>query len=274
MPEKQQLVNATDAQGKSAVALRSEGRPRGTELVEPSDVLITRIQPDGKGGGFRYAATGGGIDEITFTPIFFFKTRVLFGDEDRGDPVVMCRSSNAVAPTEQDAASFRRLGIVPPPNQCTEGNCPFALWGEKDDKGKRSAPKCRLQYNFLGYLAETAEVVILTVHGTSLSVAKAITSDGVKSPRGFWAKTYVLGTKLAGQGTQTYHMLDIKDAQPTKPDESLAAYESIYNDVVGSNPRRAAEILAGGRAEDAVSTSDQDTKPTAAETLDGEEVPF
>lgn len=271
-------ANVPAVAGKPNVpALQAErGGGRGTELVERSDILITRVQVDGRAGGFKWVSTGATRQTITFTPIFFYKTRIFFGDQEKGDPVVLCRSTNAIFPTDWDGDGLSRYGLDNPAPECGEKVCPFNKWS-KDDQGKVVPPQCRLQYNFLGYIAETAEIAVLTVHGSSIVAARNITSDGAKSSHDFWVKTYTLGTKKGGQGSMTFHMLEIVGVEDTTPVETMSAYEAIYNDVVGDNPRRAAEMLAGGKGEggggdrSAARAAGEDAPPV---TPGEEEVPF
>jgi hypothetical protein len=247
--------------------------PRGTELVERNDVNMPRVSLDGKSGGFRNTATGEIFQTLTIVPVFFSKSQVLFADTKEGDAegvAVMCRSANAVYSTDYDPEAIRRYGLANPAGACAE--CQFNQWGKALD-GKRTPPRCRLQYNFL-VLMPKGTAAVLSLHGTSLSAAKVLLSTAKGESIDFWRKSYVLATRKAGAGSMTYYTLEVAKVEDTTDEQVLSVAEMLYEDFVGGNPMRAGEQIGGGRVDVSDSAvAPRSPGPTEAEVPE-EEVPF
>ncbi len=126
------------------------------KLVQPQDILDGA---DTHQGQWAKTDTGEFIAKPTLLYISIAKSRVLFPEKFNRESEPLCRSDDAITPSEDTQVAV--------PAHCTE--CEYAQWG-KDEKGKSIPPRCTVSDNWAAIL-DTGEPVLVQFSRSSAKVS-------------------------------------------------------------------------------------------------------
>lgn len=162
---------------------------------------------------------------------FMSDTRVMWPSQYSADNDPECASDDAVWPSQSSA---QRPLTNPQKGPCE--SCPMAQFGPNGE-----APRCQRQRNFLVWLIDSEEPVLLTAKSTGLKFAKTLTNLAVSCNvrRSIWFTTQKLSDERG-----TWYVMAYTQGDKLPPKLSLDLYElknSMADIVITADTEREAQ---------------------------------
>ncbi len=255
----------------TAVATEAPPPPKGTQFIDEGDVWLARVTFSGKLGRFIDELTGEEEKEFAVVPLLVSKSRVYFYDARRdpdefGEAVILCKSSNAMEPTDSHPKLWTVHGVSPA-TVCMD--CPFSQWGPNKER-----PKCRLSYNFLCVKPGETEPFRISFHSTSTRAVRQLLSQIKRSRRPMFSYIQRLRAEEQKGPEGTYYSLALGTPEWI-PDTDLGLYDDLYDEIMRYGDADVIDLLGGGRTIQAsAGTSSNGKSSPAPQPRSTEEVPF
>ena len=211
--------------GESALRISGKGGTAlGFEDVDLQDIQLPRVavlqglsklvtEGDGKPGQLANSLTKEIYgEELTFIPLFAFKSRVKF-QLAKG---AVCMSLNALK------CSYNTDGVHQMSDDCLD--CEDILW-PADSEGAKEGPPCSLVYNFPVLNADNLKEfpVSISCMRTGTKAAKKLLSMAAITGEDFFARKYRMITKKASSEKGEYFVAEFEVAGKVSDEEYASA---------------------------------------------------
>ena len=212
-------------------------------LLQPGSDAVTNLGC--QMGNYFNKATKEEIEELDMVPLYMFKQRILFEDEE-----IACRSDNSISPSQ---------GLmVGQHDQCAQ--CPNSQWTEDKKNGNTKPPLCRLTNNSLIYLPEDLKKIkagnfvfpkVISFAKTAFAASKEIISTALFLGKDLFCFGFTMTSVKRQKDKYTYFAPAIKEYQELPADmvNKLAAILPKVKGLVGKIEIEVKDVSDGTEAE-------------------------